>query len=220
MHESISFNRALMMPGISGVAPRRTRPWLLLVACCLTLAAPSGRAMSVSPPTFDELVAESTQVFRVEIVATEARLETGADGPVIHTYVRCRPLRLLKGTPAEGEFTLVFQGGDVGDLHMVVPGMPRYVAGERCIFFVERGSSRFCPLVAVQHGSYRIVSDGSVERVLRDNREPLTNTAEVRLPVHGIGALQMPVAGALTLATFERLITDKVAEQAAHASAP
>lgn len=194
----------------------------LSLGCGLWLTGAAGEAMTVAPPTFDDLVAESAQVVRVEVIATTSQLETRAEGAVIHTQVRCRALRSLKGATGDPEFTLTFQGGEVGDLCMVVPGMPRFVAGDRCILFLSPNASRFCPLVAAQHGSYRIVADEvtGAERVLRDNREPLTNIAEVVRPVHDPdrrGALQMPVARALEVSVFERLITDKVSEQATHA---
>lgn len=185
--------------------------WIFL----LFVSATIGHAMTVVPPTFDELVAEAEQVVRVEIISTSSRIEAVGDGRVIRTYVRCRVGRSLKGN-AGPELSLRLQGGQVGDLRMMIPGMPTFQAGERCVLFIEKNGQAFCPLVAAQHGRYRIQDDGTpgTDRVLRDNREPLLSIDQVRHPMHVTGTdLAQAASTALTLAAFENQIALKVSEQ-------
>jgi hypothetical protein len=210
--------QAMPAPAVFTFTSRLSRFGLALI---LAATASIVHALSVIAPSFTELVDEAAQIVRVEVLETSARLSTTTHGPVIHTFVRCRVLRWLKGEAAGQEFTLQLQGGEVGDLRMEVPGMPQFKAGDRCLLFVEKNGAAFCPLVGVMHGRYHVVTDPAtgVEHVLRNNREPLRATADVALPM-GHGAIRQSAAesGALTLAAFESAIDGKVRELATHAS--
>src|SRR5437868_5284706 len=113
----------------------RSPAWVQALAACakrvllagLALAAVFPvRAMSVIPPTFSELVGQATQIVRVEIVEVHSQFDLGPDGSVpINTYVRCRVLKTLKGA-AQETITLRLLGGEVGDVGLAVPGMPKF----------------------------------------------------------------------------------------------
>ena len=182
----------------------------LLAAAVLT--APYSHALSVIPPTFNELVAEATQIVRAEVIETTARLSTSQHGPVIHTYVRLRVLRQLKGEPVAGELTLRLQGGQVGTMGMEIPGMPQFKAGERCMVFVEKNGTAFCPLVAAMHGRYHIATDPAtgLEHVLRDNRDPLRAVEDVVLPMQAGLHRDRSINQGIRLSAFEAAIEQQV----------
>ena len=190
-------------------AARLVRASLLVAAL---VVAPHAHALSVIPPTFSELVAEATQIVRVEVIETTARLSTSQHGPVIHTYVRTRVLRQLKGERIEGELTLRLQGGQVGTMGMEIPGMPQFKPGERCMVFVEKNGTAFCPLVAAMHGRYHIVTDPAtgLEHVLRDNRDPLRAVDDVVLPMQLALHRDRSINQGIKLSAFEAAIDSKV----------
>lgn len=189
-------------------------PFLLLLAL-----VPAVRATSVIPPSFAELVSEADAIYRGRVTAVQARRVERPDGEgsVIKTFVTIAVERVLKGAE-QREVTLEFLGGTVGDESMTVSGMPKFNLGAREIVFVQRNGVQFCPLVALAHGRYRVLRDDATarEHIARDNGLPLTNVAEVELP---ITTLPDPVraasaasasARALTPEAFEASITSEV----------
>jgi hypothetical protein len=165
------------------------------------------------------LVNEADAIYRGQVTAIQARRVERADGQgtTIKTFVTLNIERVLKGTPQK-EVTLEFLGGTVGDETLEVSGMPKFNLGAREIVFVQKNGVQFCPLVALMHGRYRVVRDEATarEHVARDNGVPLTDLAEVELPMTTLPA---PVraasaasarARALTPDAFESSITSEV----------
>lgn len=195
----------------------------LLVA--LGLLLPALRATSVVPPTFPELVAGADAIYRGHVTAVEARrVERPDGGTVIKTFVTVGVDRALKG-PDRAAVTLEFLGGTVGDESLVVSGMPKFAVGDREFVFVQKNGIQFCPLVAMMHGRYRVLRDANAGRdfVARDNGKPLTDTAEVGLPIASLpapvaaAAAPSAAAGALTPAAFEASIVEQVQRLAENA---
>ena len=195
---------------------RSLSPSLLLPFVCLCLfAAPTARALSVIPPTFAELVAESESIVRGEVTAVRSAHDDDSPGRPIRTYVTFDVVRTLKGvTPAAGTLTLVFLGGTVGTDTLSIPGMPAFSLGDREILFVARNGKTYCPLIAAGHGRYRILRDAATQRdyVARENRTPLEDPEEVVLPLTGsdiVARLKSP-ARALSPEDFESRISRAV----------
>jgi len=196
---------------------------LLAFTGALLLAAPAARALSVVPPTFPELVAESESIVRGEVTAiTSAYVDAPGGERPIKTFVAFRVERTLKGVaPATGTVTLVFLGGTVGAETLEVSGMPKFKVGDREILFVARNGKTFCPLIAAGHGRYRVLRDAVTRRdyVARENRTPLESTEEVALPLvaPGAAARLKSAARALTPEAFESLVLQAVAATASPA---
>jgi hypothetical protein len=198
---------------------RRFSGCLAVVVGSALLASPSP-AMTVIAPSFQDLVAKSTQVLRVQVTGVSDRWDPSAYGNVIHTYVQCTILKTLKGTP-DTSITLRLLGGQVGDIHFEVPGMPSFEVGQSYVIFVAGNGDAFCPIVAAMHGSYPIVTDAStqVERVLRSNRQPLTSVDAVAVPMpESTGPTRTPTSTGIgmTRAEFEDSILKEVARGSAH----
>ena len=189
-------------------------PTLLL--CALAILAPLARATSVIPPSFPELVSEADAIYRGRVSAVQAKRVERPDGngSVIKTFVTFAIEKALKGA-AQPEVVLEFLGGVLGDERLEVSGMPKFALGDREILFVQKNGVQFCPLVALMHGRYRVLRDESAGRdyVARDNGAPLTDTAEVELPMAQLPAqiagasVSAARARALAPAAFEASIT-------------
>jgi hypothetical protein len=166
-----------------------------------------GRATSVVPPSFPELVAEADAIYRGRVTAVQARRveRTDAEGSVIKTFVTIAIDRVLKG-PERPEVTLEFLGGTVGEDTLTVVGMPKFSVGSREFVFVQKNGVQFCPLVAMTHGRYRVMRDEATarEHMARDNGAPLTSTADVELP---LTALPEPVRAANAASAADRALT-------------
>ncbi len=188
-------------------------PFLLLGA--LGLLAPALRATSVVPPTFPELVNEADAIYRGRVSSVEARRVDRANGSgtVIKTFVTFAVDKVLKGPP-QREVVLEFLGGKVGDESLVVSGMPKFTPGAEEFVFVQKNGVQFCPLVAVMHGRYKVLRDQATARdfVARDNGAPLSDVAEVELPMNELPAPVRAAAAArpLTPAAFESSIASEV----------
>lgn len=186
-------------------------------------SGPAARATSVIPPSFPELVAEAEAIYRGRVSHVEARrVEQSDGGSVIKTFVTVAVERVLKG-PDRSEIALEFLGGTVGDETLTVTGMPVFAVGEREFVFVQKNGIQLCPLVALMHGRYRVKRDeaGARDYVARDNGTPLTDTAEVELPmvtlpgqVRTARAAATP-AEALSPAAFETSVMDEVKRRSA-----
>ena len=153
----------------------------LWLSFALGAAAPSAHALSVLPPEFSDLVAESDLIVEGQVTAVEARIVTNRAGyRVVKTYVTVQIARQLKGTP-QPDITLEFLGGTVGDESILIPGMPTFAVGDRDFLFVAQNGEIFCPLVAAQHGRYSVKSSPVTgdAMVLRANRTPLRSVAQV-----------------------------------------
>jgi hypothetical protein len=188
---------------------------ILFIALAAALAIPAARALSVIPPTFEQLVSTAEVVVDGEVTGVRSELSSFEGRPLVYTYVSIRVLDALKGAPGE-TVELRMLGGTVGDVTLQVSGVPKFKVGERNLFFIEGNGVNFCPLVAVPHGFYPIAereSDGA-EVVLRSNGQPLEDPAEVveslQHGAHATGA-KLGFGGAMTVSDFKNRIRAEVA---------
>jgi hypothetical protein len=136
---------------------------------------------------------------------------------VIKTFVTFTVEKRLKGEPA-AEIVLQFLGGEIAGESMQVQGMPQFTEGEREILFIAGNGVRFCPLVALMHGRYRVLVDSQTAReyVARDNRVPLRSESDVQLPPIAsvvTARLASPLT-ALTPEAFEEKISAEISHRA------
>eukprot|EP01035_Chromulina_nebulosa_P064483 gene64483-biopygen47178 len=182
--------------------------------------------MSVIPPTFDELVAESDTVIRGTVTAVRTEEFDSPQGRGIRTLVTFRVERTLKSTTSTAAastapantLTLSFLGGTVGKRTLRIAGMPTFTVGQRELVFTARNGAVMCPLIGAGHGRYHVVTDATTQReyLTRDNLVPLTSTDEIPLPLAtgaaaDLLARRVSADQALTLAAFETRILDTVA---------
>ena len=121
-------------------------------------------------------------------------------------------LEVVAGMPPQ-PLVLVMLGGRSGDRELVVAGVPQFKVGDEDIFFVQGNGRNFYPLYAVMHGKYPVRRDQTTGReyVTRSNGVPLTDVAQVALPMAAGPAAELQrrmsrTTDALSPAEFSRLI--------------
>lgn len=187
---------------------------VFLLSLCAAVAVPSVSAMSVVPPTFSELVAESATIARARVSNVTCRRVSTPQGETIKTFVTFEIAKSLKGTPAT-KLVLSFLGGQVGLDRLEVPGMPQFqVAAEEYLFV--SGKPSICPLVGVMHGRYRILTAQKEDRpyVARDDRSALVQLGDVALPMRRLPGqiAAASVSRAISPEAFEAAILAEVAQ--------
>lgn len=184
----------------------------LLLALIPVLIQPIS-ATTVVPPTFNELVSQAEVIVQAEVTAKRCEFTPVGNGNVIHTYVTLTVLKQIKGVSPE-TIELRLLGGKIGNEGMIVEGVPEFQIGDVDVLFVENNGSQYCPLVAVMHGRYPVVTQNGTEVVLRSNGEPLTSPDQVQTSLGHDGSGDVLSAGAsgpaMTLARFENEIKEEL----------
>jgi hypothetical protein len=171
----------------------------------------------VVAPTFRELVAEAQVIVRAKVKEVRCAWVDSPQGRVIKTYVTFEVMRRLKGEPPD-DLTLQFLGGEIDGQTMRIAGMPHFFVGQTELVFIAGNGRRFCPLIGMMHGRYRVQRDGTSRReyVARDDGVPLESEHDVQLPQGGNGVAnrRKSVSAALTPEVFEQKITAEVSNHA------
>jgi hypothetical protein len=206
--------RKNISPGITRARDcLRWRALAVMAVVAALLAVPAtGRATSVTPPSFAELVAESNAIVRASVTSISAAWADAGGQRVIKTHVSFRVKKNLKGVSPE-TLTLEFLGGTVGSESMQVSGMPQFAVGQTEILFVANNGAQFCPLVRMMHGRYRVLDDAARHRVYvaRDDGAPLEKTDDVQLPADdGVLRQFRSAATALSPEEFEAHIAGEI----------
>ena len=156
----------------------------LLAGFALALMAIPAHATSVVPPQFDQLVNESDCIVRAVVKSVTAEWRGAPGDGSIFTRIELEVREVIAGTPAQ-PLILEMLGGKVGDQEMTLAGAPKFTVGQEDILFIQGNGRNVYPLVAIMHGRYPILKAAGTGReyVVRSNQVPLTDTAEVALPM-------------------------------------
>lgn len=179
--------------------------WLCALALLSLASAAALRATTVVPPEFGAMVNGSDFIVRAVVKRTAAELRAGPRGPKIVTRVEFTVLETVAGS-APDQLVLEFLGGRVGDRELQVGGMPRFEVGDEDILFVSGNGRTICPLYAMQHGRFPVVTDTASGRkhVARADGAPLHATGQSATPLaedHS-GPHRSAAVGALTPEDF------------------
>ena len=153
---------------------------LLFMAFCTLVALAAARAMTVIPPTFDELVAQAEVIFQGTVTNVTSQWVGEAGQRHIVTYVALQVEEPIKGSPG-ATYTIRMLGGTVGDQTMEVSESPKFKVGDRDILFVEHNGTQFIPLVGIMHGRYHVEQDRATRTdiVKSDKGIPVTDLAQL-----------------------------------------
>ena len=191
---------------------------VLAAALLLLLGSRFAGATTVVAPSFPELVAEADTIVRAKVVEIRVAWAETPQGRIIKTFVTFAVEKQIKGRGAAASLTLAFLGGDLEGQSMRVEGMPRFTEGQREILFISGNGTRFCPLVAMMHGRYHVLTDPATARdyIARNDGVPLVSEHDVQLPQPGnvLERRTKTVAAALSPAAFESRITSEIARRA------
>lgn len=124
----------------------------------LLLAVTPGRALTVLPATFEELVRESVAVVHGRVRGVEGRWT--ADRRTIESTITLDVYDAFKGANTDTA-TFVVPGGEAGGRILVMPGAPTFRVGDEVVVFL-RGSAPSMPQpVGLSLGVYRVAHPAS-----------------------------------------------------------
>src|SRR3954463_4929239 len=113
----------------------------LVLFTALLGAAATGRATTVIPPTFDQLVDQAEVIFQGSVTDVKSQwIGEGAERSIV-SYITFKVEYSLKGSPGQ-TYTIRMLGGTVGEDTMEVSDAPRFHAGDKDIIFVEHNGSQ------------------------------------------------------------------------------
>jgi hypothetical protein len=120
----------------------------------------SADASTVVPLSFEQLVGASHAVVYGRVV--DVRAQWTSDRRFIESVVSVEILRDLKGGARES-IAFTVPGGQVGRYRNVIPGAPRFAAGELAVFFLTAQGPRLPVTTGFTQGIYRVRRDGAGE---------------------------------------------------------
>ncbi len=134
---------------------RQTIIGFFILALGLSLLCSHSAATTILPVTFDESVSKAEQIFIGWV--EEIRSEFNDDETQIYTYVTFSVLETIEGTePQDCRYTIRLTGGQVGEKHLVIVGMPEFEIDDMVLLFVHLNNKAMCPIVGWTQGYYRI----------------------------------------------------------------
>lgn len=180
---------------------------LLLLATALSLGSARPASATVTlPMRFEALVGGASAIFRGEVVDVRSEWRQLRGDSVIVTVVRFKVERVLKGSVSPTQ-TLELLGGVVGESAMAVPGMPRFMVGDRDLLCVERSGALF-PVLGGSQGRFRIITDRSgQDRVVFSDGRPVGAVTQIGRAAVVVSAT--PIAP-MTLSGFESTIEQEL----------
>lgn len=156
--------------------------FLALVCGFLTLGL-SLSATTVRPPQFTELVNGSDYVVRARVKSLAAHTEQRGARTIVVTQMELDVIEVVAGTPPQ-PLVLTMLGGEADGVAMRIAGAPQFAVGDEEVLFVQGNRKNFSPFYALMHGRYPVLKDAAGRQYMaRNNRVPLSDVAEVALPV-------------------------------------
>lgn len=117
---------------------------LLFLSGMTFLAWSSAYALTVVLPVdLKDLTVNAELIF----VGTVSDIRSQKEANKIYTYVTFSDLQLIKGIYLEEIITVRFDGGTVRGETFRIPGMPKFVVGERDLLFLAANFRSVCPIV-------------------------------------------------------------------------
>lgn len=165
-------------------------------------------ALSVTVPTFSDLVAKSDEIVRGQVLHVQSRRVTNPAGhELIKTFVTIRPDEMPKGESAP-TVVLSFLGGTVKGERFEIPGMPTFRQGDRAWFFIKGNGHSLCPLISGPHGAYREVKDPATGtlRVVRYDGSVMASPEAIVRPPDAAEKIRSASEASVTPATFRAAI--------------
>jgi len=142
-----------------------------VLALTLLLCAPA-HGLSVVARSFDELVERADLVLAGTVKEVHSQFDDdGLDQNTIFSYVTLTDLEVVKGRVTTSDYVLRVPGGVVGRFAQDYPGIPLFQTGQNYLLFIRGNHRDFFPVVGVDQGVFRILTNARGQRVvIRDDR--------------------------------------------------
>jgi hypothetical protein len=135
---------------------------VLMTLALLAVLSAAVSATSVVAFSFDSLCETSARIAHVKVLGSRSIEVEGG----IRTETRFQVFEGIKGESGQ-EIVIALPGGQVGDKHMSVPGMPHFTEGEETVLFLSGPDGTGSPWpVGLGQGCYRVTSS-SGDRTVR-----------------------------------------------------
>ncbi|HEY0142223.1 MAG TPA: hypothetical protein VGF48_15100 [Thermoanaerobaculia bacterium] len=174
--------------------------WSALVAAVALSFAVDANATISRAITFDEKVENAAAILVGTCVRQESRWDDSRRW--ILTYSTFQVEKLMKGSMALRELTIVTPGGRVGDLYQDTIGVPDFKEGDERVLFVKNTNAGPTVLYFDQ-GAYLVEKDDRGDRVVR----PVASEA---VYVDTRGGQLVRAEGTRSLRDFEGAVRDSV----------
>jgi hypothetical protein len=127
-----------------------------LLVALLIWGALSAHATTMVPMYLDDLTAVSQTVAYGKVIAS--RVEWDEGHTLLYTVYTVVPVEYLKGRLG-ASFELREPGGDLGDVGMMIAGVPRFETGEEAVLFVWTDPKGYHQVSAFEQGAVGITID-------------------------------------------------------------
>ena len=148
----------------------------LKILCALVgmmvLSPTSTTALTVIPMDLGDLTAEAELIF----IGTVTNIRSERKPNTIYTYVIFSELRTVKGIYLQETIEVRLTGGTVAGETLSIPGMPKFIVGDRDLIFLAGNLRYICPIVGWGQGRFKIRWDEAFgqDAVFDDADTPVT----------------------------------------------
>lgn len=136
-------------------------------------------ALTVLPEDLDSLTADAELIFIGTVTSIRSEggptIRSERKPNTIYTYVTFSDLKVVKGTYQQGTMEVRLTGGTVAGETLAIPGMPKFVVGDKDLIFLAGNFRDFCPIVGWGQGRFRIRWDQALRKevVFDDDNLPI-----------------------------------------------
>lgn len=138
---------------------------LRILALLLLFSATRAAASTVVAMSLEQMSERAETIFVGRVTGTRA--DWNGERTRIYTYVTLEVDRYLKGGSGSKVATVRLLGGRVGPYLAMVPGTPRFDAGEEVLLFCAGSGGRIPTVVGLSLGKFTIATDASGEKVVK-----------------------------------------------------
>ena len=186
---------------------KRVLAWVMWVL--LGLSSGPGFGVSFESKDFDQLVAESEQIFVGTASGATARRHPGG---AIVTDVSFSGVQVFKGNAGNAETSLMIAGGTLGADTFALPGMPRFQIGVTYLVFAQGNGTTIFPVVGGDQGMFQVRTDAVTgENLVFDSRGlPIRNATVRQAMAADFAVPQDPTPVPIALEVFLRGIRSRL----------
>ena len=178
------------------------RVFIFLTAAFLIVSAGLGWATSFEQRNFDQLVAESDEIFvGTASDAVSRKLATGG----IVTDVTFTNLQIVKGNTANAAITLMTMGGTIGAETLAIRGVPKFQIGSTYVVFSQGNGTTIFPVVGGDQGMFQVKADAATGESLVFNSRgmPITSPSVLQ-------AVSLQTPSSVPLAIFLQAVRGRL----------
>jgi hypothetical protein len=127
----------------------------LQLAAVLTSCLMPLQSATLERLTLSDMAVKSTAIVRAKVISSYASFT----GSAIYTHYKLQVMERLKGLGVTADVAV--RGGVAGGMQQIVPGSPRFNAGDEYVFFLWAGKDGVNQVIGLTQGLFAVSADGS-----------------------------------------------------------